>query len=169
MGCGLLLTTTDDEDNWLALCSISICTLPSAPINGVTLSSIPISLYSTVSRKLVDMPDELIELVEPVTIGLDSLTLMTPSSLWLTTMEGVDKTFTLESLSAISRMPLIEKLSKRIDELSPPASTVSIPYFVDDAKQVVNLRGILATLCPADKKIIHGMKDASLMPCVCSD
>ena len=42
-------------------------------------------------------------------------------------------------------------------------------YFVNEAKQNVGLRGILATLCPADKKIIHGMKDASLMPCVSCD
>ena len=42
-------------------------------------------------------------------------------------------------------------------------------YFVDDRLHRVNLRGILATLCPADKKIIHGMKDASLLPCVLVD
>jgi hypothetical protein len=29
----------------------------------------------------------------------------------------------------------------------------------------VELAGILATVCPADKKIIHGMKDAVLVPC----
>ena len=28
------------------------------------------------------------------------------------------------------------------------------------------LGGVLATICPADKKIIHGMKDAVLVPCV---
>ncbi|MFP4069170.1 MAG: hypothetical protein ACOCVJ_00720 [Verrucomicrobiota bacterium] len=39
-------------------------------------------------------------------------------------------------------------------------------YFVDDKRQSVDLHGILATLCPADKKIIHGMKDAALLPCV---
>lgn len=38
-------------------------------------------------------------------------------------------------------------------------------YFVDEKKQVADLRGVLATLCPADKKIIHGMKDAALLPC----
>ena len=27
------------------------------------------------------------------------------------------------------------------------------------------LGGVLATICPADKKIIHGMKDAILAPC----
>lgn len=39
-------------------------------------------------------------------------------------------------------------------------------YFVDETAQQIELNGILATLCPADKKIIHGMKDAALLPCV---
>ena len=41
-------------------------------------------------------------------------------------------------------------------------------YFVsgDGDAARTNLGGILATLCPADKKIIHGMKDAVLVPCV---
>ena len=39
-------------------------------------------------------------------------------------------------------------------------------YFVDEKTQQARLNGILATLCPADKKIIHGMKDAALLPCV---
>jgi hypothetical protein len=41
-------------------------------------------------------------------------------------------------------------------------------YFVagngDNAR--AQLGGVLATICPADKKIIHGMKDAVLVPCV---
>jgi hypothetical protein len=41
-------------------------------------------------------------------------------------------------------------------------------YFVhgpgDSAR--ANLGGVLATICPPDKKIIHGMKDAILAPCV---
>lgn len=39
-------------------------------------------------------------------------------------------------------------------------------YFVNDQSQKAELHGILATHCPADKKIIHGMKDAALLPCV---
>lgn len=39
-------------------------------------------------------------------------------------------------------------------------------YFVDEKTQQARLNGVLATLCPADKKIIHGMKDAALLPCV---
>jgi hypothetical protein len=42
-------------------------------------------------------------------------------------------------------------------------------YFVDEAAQTARVHGILATLCPADKKIIHGMKDASLLPCVAAE
>ena len=41
-------------------------------------------------------------------------------------------------------------------------------YFVvgegDSAR--AQLTGVLATICPADKKIIHGMKDAILAPCI---
>ena len=36
-------------------------------------------------------------------------------------------------------------------------------YFVIDGK--AELAGILATVCPPDKKLIHGMKDAIMVPC----
>ena len=39
-------------------------------------------------------------------------------------------------------------------------------YFVDHQDKSARLHGVLATLCPSDKKIIHGMKDAALLPCV---
>jgi len=35
-------------------------------------------------------------------------------------------------------------------------------YFVVDGK--ARLSGALATFCPPDKKIIHGMQDAALLP-----
>ena len=37
-------------------------------------------------------------------------------------------------------------------------------YFVRDGK--AGLSAALATFCPADKKIIHGMRDGVLLPCV---
>ncbi|WP_197742190.1 hypothetical protein [Nitrospira sp. KM1] len=37
-------------------------------------------------------------------------------------------------------------------------------YFV--AGEKIELAGILATVCPADKKVIHGMTDAVMVPCV---
>ena len=39
-------------------------------------------------------------------------------------------------------------------------------YFVQSGERLeVKLGGVLATICPADKKIIHGMRDAILAPC----
>ena len=35
-------------------------------------------------------------------------------------------------------------------------------YFLINGK--AELRGALATVCPADKKILHGMKDAVMVP-----
>ncbi len=38
-------------------------------------------------------------------------------------------------------------------------------YFVSAVSGDVTLGGVLATICPADKKILHGMRDAILVPC----
>lgn len=49
----------------------------------------------------------------------------------------------------------------------PVASRVRLcPYYFADATDEVTLGGILATVCPADKKLLHGMRDAMLLPCV---
>jgi hypothetical protein len=39
-------------------------------------------------------------------------------------------------------------------------------YFVPQGTEETLLSGVLATVCPADKKILHGMKDAMMLPCV---
>ena len=55
------------------------------------------------------------------------------------------------------------------DKLVPMTGRVRLcPYYLvegqgDHAR--ANLRGCLATICPADKKIIHGMSEAILAPC----
>jgi hypothetical protein len=38
------------------------------------------------------------------------------------------------------------------------------PYFFVVGSEA-RLSGALATFCPPDKKIIHGMQDAALLPC----
>lgn len=38
-------------------------------------------------------------------------------------------------------------------------------YFVDSSGKNVKLGGVLATICPSDKKVLHGMSDAILVPC----
>ena len=54
-------------------------------------------------------------------------------------------------------------------QLTPmPARARLCPYYFvhgDGDQARPHLGGVLATLCPADKKIIHGMKDAILAPC----
>jgi hypothetical protein len=47
---------------------------------------------------------------------------------------------------------------------SDPGRVRLSPYFFYSGG-TANRRGTLATFCPADKKIIHGMKDGALMPC----
>ncbi len=42
-------------------------------------------------------------------------------------------------------------------------------YFVSEAEDKVSLGGVLATICPSDKKILHGMRDAILVPCRIGD
>ena len=42
------------------------------------------------------------------------------------------------------------------------------PYYFSDGEQP-RLSGVLATFCPADKKIIHGMRDAAMLPCRAAD
>jgi hypothetical protein len=39
-------------------------------------------------------------------------------------------------------------------------------YFAGRGEEDVVLGGILATVCPADKKLLHGMRDAMMLPCV---
>lgn len=39
-------------------------------------------------------------------------------------------------------------------------------YFISSGSDDTQLGGVLATVCPADKKILHGMRDAMMLPCV---
>ncbi|MEE8239761.1 MAG: hypothetical protein V3R16_00715, partial [Nitrospirales bacterium] len=51
------------------------------------------------------------------------------------------------------------------DELVPMSGRVRLSpyYFVAGGR--AELAGILATVCPLDKKLIHGMRDAIMAPC----
>ena len=59
----------------------------------------------------------------------------------------------------------LERLNLTTGEVTPfKARTRLCPYyFIQNG--TVTLAGVLATACPADKKLIHGMKDAVLAPC----
>ena len=59
-------------------------------------------------------------------------------------------------------MDYMEEGTSRLTHMTGRAR-LSPYYFVTGEK--VELAGILATVCPADKKILHGMKDAIMVPC----
>ena len=87
----------------------------------------------------------------------------------------------VDGLAAFDRTPhILQRFHKgrriRMDYVEPASATVRAmdgrvrltPYFfvVGDA---VRLGGILATIAPADKRLIHGMSDAIMAPCMTSD
>ncbi len=57
--------------------------------------------------------------------------------------------------------PLYESTGKISSE---PLRARLCPYYMKNFSEI-GLKGILATLCPADKKIIHGMSVATFIPC----
>jgi hypothetical protein len=56
----------------------------------------------------------------------------------------------------------------RTEEIAPMAGRARLSpyYFVSDDQ--AELAGVLATVCPPDKKLIHGMRDAIMVPCAVS-
>ncbi|MFM8888228.1 MAG: hypothetical protein ACKOKC_17670, partial [Chthoniobacterales bacterium] len=51
-----------------------------------------------------------------------------------------------------------------IDQVVPMKGRVRLcPYYFCGERET-ELGGVLATVCPADKKLLHGMKDAILAP-----
>ena len=51
-------------------------------------------------------------------------------------------------------------------EMMPSRVRLCPYYFVPAGTEDTQLGGVLATVCPSDKKILHGMKDAMMLPCV---
>ena len=57
-------------------------------------------------------------------------------------------------------------LDERTDTVVPMSGRARLSPYYFVAGDKAELGGILATLCPANKKIIHGMVDAIMTPCV---
>ena len=51
------------------------------------------------------------------------------------------------------------------DEIVPMQGRVRLSPYYFVAGETVELAGVLATVCPLDKKLIHGMTDAVMAPC----
>jgi hypothetical protein len=87
----------------------------------------------------------------------------------------------VDGLAAFDRTPhILQRFHKgrriRVDYVDPAATAVRTmdgrvrltPYYFV-AGDAVRLGGILATVAPADKRLIHGMSDAIMAPCMVSD
>ncbi len=72
--------------------------------------------------------------------------------------------YILQKFEAADVLPA-QRLEMATGEIRDFQARVRIcPYYLVENDQVT-LAGVLATACPADKKLIHGMKDAVLTPC----
>lgn len=72
--------------------------------------------------------------------------------------------YILQKFEAAGVLPA-RRLDPKTDEAQEFKSRTRLcPYYLVQNDQVT-LAGVLATSCPSDKKLIHGMKDAVLAPC----
>ena len=146
---------------------------PSAVIPHLTISGRAVSDFRRLAqttqkeRQLVLKPSGFSELAwgsRGVSIGHDL-----PQVEWAAALEQALQAFpaTPYVLQEFHKGRLFELsyLDERNDTVVPMSGRVRLSpyYFVVGDK--AELGGILATLCPANKKIIHGMVDAIMAPC----
>ncbi len=146
---------------------------PSAVIPHLTISGRAVSDFRRLAqttqkeRQLVLKPSGFSELAwgsRGVSIGHDL-----PQVEWASALEQALQAFpaTPYVLQEFHKGRLFELsyLDERNDTVVPMSGRVRLSpyYFVVGDK--AELGGILATLCPANKKIIHGMVDAIMAPC----
>jgi len=98
-----------------------------------------------------------------VSLGADM-----PQQEWKAAVERAQERFRTEPriLQRFHKGRLVQQryLNPATGEIEPMQGRVRLCpyYFIIDNK--AELRGALATVCPADKKLLHGMKDAILVP-----
>lgn len=147
---------------------------PSAVIPSLTIAGSPVNAWAQVAaagqrdRQLVLKPSGFSELAwgsRGVSIGHDL-----PQAEWAEALT--------QALSAFDHTPyILQEFHKGRSVTVPYQDAASgqiaslqgrtrlCPYYFV-AGDTVELGGILATVCPADKKIIHGMRDAVMAPCM---
>lgn len=146
---------------------------PSAVIPDLTIGGRAVSDFRRLAqttqkeRQLVLKPSGFSELAwgsRGVSIGHDL-----PQVEWAAALEQALQSFpsTPYVLQEFHKGRLFESayLDERTDTVVPMSGRVRLSpyYFIVGDK--AELGGILATLCPANKKIIHGMVDAIMAPC----
>jgi len=75
-----------------------------------------------------------------------------------------DQTSILQKFYKGKRVP-VSYLDPNSGKMETMQSRVRLTPYYFVVEDTTHLAGILATLCPQDKKKIHGMADAVMMPC----
>lgn len=146
---------------------------PSAVIAGLTVNGRAVSDWRDLAglgqkeRRFVIKPSGFSELAwgsRGVSVGHDL-----PQQEWAATLE--------KALASYPQVPSILqefRKGRRVsasyhdpatDEIVPMPGRVRLSPYYFVTGETVELAGILATVCPLDKKLIHGMTDAIMAPC----
>ena len=146
---------------------------PSATIPGLSLAGRAVANWSDLAtatqkeRHFVIKPSGFSELAwgsRGVSVGHDM-----PQTEWAAALDSALSSFpqTPYVLQEFHKGRLfdVSYFDPLTDDMKQMAGRVRLSpyYFVRGEK--AELGGILATICPADKKVIHGMKDAVMVPC----
>jgi hypothetical protein len=146
---------------------------PSAVIPGLSVGGRTVVNWSDLSaatqkeRHFVVKPSGFSELAwgsRGVSVGHDL-----PQAEWATAIESAlrafpDTAYVLQEFHK-GRQYQLDYFDPLTGEIRPMAGRARLsPYYFVTGEQA-ELAGILATICPADKKVIHGMKDAIMVPC----
>jgi hypothetical protein len=146
---------------------------PSAVIPGLSTSGRSVTNWSDLAlatqkqRHFVLKPSGFSELAwgsRGVSVGHDL-----PQEEWAAALEAAQRAFprtpyVLQDFHK-GRQYHIDYFDAATGEIRTMAGRARLsPYYFVSGERT-ELAGILATICPADKKVIHGMKDAVMVPC----
>ena len=146
---------------------------PSAVIPGLSISGRSVTNWSDLAvatqkqRHFVLKPSGFSELAwgsRGVSVGHDL-----PQEEWAAALEASQRAFprtpyVLQEFHK-GRQYHIDYFEAYTGEIRTMAGRARLSPYYFVTGETAELAGILATICPADKKVIHGMKDAVMVPC----
>ncbi len=145
---------------------------PHALIHGPAVGGVPLTDWAQLSRAAQKQRDYILKLsgFHPNAWGARSVTLGNdvPSQEWEASLkEALDNAhkhpFVLQHFEHPSlQSHAVFNEAGEVEDF--PCRVRLCPYYFN-VQNAVSLGGVLATACPVDKKIIHGMSAATLVPC----
>lgn len=145
---------------------------PNAMLNGPFINGIPLSSWSELAEATQKNRNFIIKRsgynqdawgARSVTIGTDCSQETWAKSIVLATNDSKSSPFIIQEFKKPKKIyhPIY---SEKGDSIEEPGRVRLCPFYMR-TEDKVELKGILGTICPADKKIIHGMSVATFIPC----